>query len=411
MKSAVSWAGFCCLFLMALSFSGCGGDAGTGKFNEFSADMVESSQGISLNSKIYVKGNKYRIEQTQEGQLLLIIVDQDAGKTQVVMPSQEQYAEINTTDPVSLMNDPYQSYKYVSANYERRGEGTESISGYECEKSVYSQQDLDIMTAWYTDKLSLPVRIILHTDRDHTIELQNINTDSVNEELFQVPENYTRLVVPGEQPLEIPEWAKQYESFPVIAAPVENKAMKTGEGFRVKIIPETALKITGFNTGQVRAAFTAVPFKDGLPIKDPATSSIGFAEFGMGGGFTFEETLYEADEIVVHIDEGDINISVEKITVGPGREVAEGRVYGLTILPNREIKMRFLNLNDGESQCVIVYSRNGVELEERTVGPESQRTIFFNRLYESRERSITLECDAIEVRVTSGKMLVSIRQP
>jgi len=411
MKSAVSWTGICCLFLMALLLSGCGGDGGAGTIDEFSADMFESYEGMSLNNKIYVKGNKYRMEQTEEGQLVLIIVDQDAGKTLVVMPSQKQYAEINTTDPVSLMNDPYQSYKYVSANYEERKEGTESISGYECEKSIYSQQGLDVMTVWFTDELSLPVKIILSTDRNHTIELQNIKTDSVSEELFQIPDNYTRMVMPGEQPLEIPEWAKQYESYSLLTAPVDNKAMKTGEAFRVKVMPETALKIIGVNTGQTRAAFTAVPFKDGLPIKDPATSSIGFAEFGMGGGFTFEETLYEADEVVVHIDEGDINISVETITVGPGKEIAKGRVYGLTIIPNKEIKMRFLNLNDGESQCVIVYSRNMVELEERTVGPESQRTIFLNRLYESRERSITLECDAIEVRVTRGKMLVSIRQP
>ena len=132
---------------------------------------------------------------------------------------------------------------------------------------------------------------------------------------------------------------------------------------------------------------------------------------GMGGTATLEETPYEADEIVVRLNEGKTQIAVEILDIGPGREIAEDRVYGLAVIPKKEIKMRFVNLNDGESQCVIVYSKDFKELDEATVGPESNRTLLFNTLYQSRSRNATVDCDQVEVRVTQGKVLVNIRQP
>lgn len=409
MKLNNLWAGVFCVLSVVLLLSGCGGKKE--RIIEFSADLVETYAGVSMEHKIYVKGSWYLMEQTEEGQKLLVIVDQDAGKTRVVVPSQKQYVELNTTDPISLMNDPFQSYKYVSVNFEKRGEGTETVSGYNCEKTVYSQQGTDVVTAWYTEEFSLPLKIILHSDQEHIMEIQNIRTDSVSDDLFKVPEGFTKLIAPGEQPLEIPEWALQYNSLPVIGVPVENKAMKSGEAFRVKVIPEMAFKVTGTNLGQKRAAFTAVPFKDGAPTRDPATCSIGFAEFGMGGGFTFKETPYEADDIVVHVDEGDINIAVTTFKVGPGEVIEAGKSFTVTLVPGKNIEMRFLNLNEGESKLVYKFNRHGVEVEPSVAGPQDVRTIFLTRLYESRERNLTIDSDEIIIEVASGKVSVNVRQP
>jgi len=402
------------MILLVLSIAvwlGCGGEKMQPASVSFSADMTEQIQSNVFMSKIYVKGDKYRMVQHDQGETLYVVVDQVAGKTRVLVPSQKQYLEIGSQDMMSLMNDPFQSLKYALTMAEKEVKGQDKVGDYECERATLTIQDTEAMTYWMSTELNFPLKIIMQGQEARSIELTNIKAEELDDALFTIPEGYTKMVPPGEQPLEIPEWAEQYESHPLLGVPVENIAMKPGEMFRVKVIPETALKISGVNTGQVSAAFTAVPFKDGKPIKDPAMSSISFAETGMGGGFTFEETPYEADEVVVHIDEGEFNISVEKINVGPGREIAEDRVYGLTVIPNKEIRMRFVNLNDSESQCVIVYSKNGEELDEAKVGPESQRTFLFNTLYQSRSRNATVDCDQVEVRVTKGKVLVNIRQP
>ncbi|NQS88949.1 hypothetical protein HQ584_04070 [Patescibacteria group bacterium] len=50
---------------------------------EFTADMVEYISGKTKMSKIYVKGEKYRLEQEEDGLQIIVIVDQDAGVTRV----------------------------------------------------------------------------------------------------------------------------------------------------------------------------------------------------------------------------------------------------------------------------------------------------------------------------------------
>ena len=78
--------------------------------NEFTADMVERISGKTKMSKIYVKGEKYRLEQEEDGLQIIVIVDQDAGVTRVLLPGEKKYIEMESKDPNILIRQNVQPF-------------------------------------------------------------------------------------------------------------------------------------------------------------------------------------------------------------------------------------------------------------------------------------------------------------
>ena len=52
---------------------------------QFKADMVMGQSGSTKTGKFYIKGSKYRMEQRDDGQQIVVLVDQDEGLTRVLM--------------------------------------------------------------------------------------------------------------------------------------------------------------------------------------------------------------------------------------------------------------------------------------------------------------------------------------
>jgi len=78
---------------------------------EFSADMNVTEGDNTTTNKFYVKDTKYRIETMEEGQEIIIIVDQGANLTRVLNVNENSYLEMPCDDMRSLANDPFQSLK------------------------------------------------------------------------------------------------------------------------------------------------------------------------------------------------------------------------------------------------------------------------------------------------------------
>ena len=88
--------------------------------------------------------------------------------------------------------------------------------------------------------------------------------------------------------------------------------MSEGEIIRLKIIPETHIKVSAGS--EIRdSRFTSVPFKDGRAIKSPSMFTSG-----RGASFTLKQTPDQADEIIVRIRKGSMQISVEAIEAPTG---------------------------------------------------------------------------------------------
>ena len=161
---------------------------------EFSADMVEQiggKKGETTSHKIYVKGMKYRMEQEEEGQEIIILVDMDENVTRVLMPAEKMYMEMASDDLTSLANDPFQSVKKTDSMGESKHLGTETINGYKCDKYLISYEGTELMTQWVSKKLNFPLKIVTHGSEKRSMELNNISEDPIDDALFEVPDDYT----------------------------------------------------------------------------------------------------------------------------------------------------------------------------------------------------------------------------
>ena len=72
---------------------------------QFTADVNQRVHGTDLTGKIFVKGEKYRLEQQDDkNRRMLIIVDQKANLTIIADPAEKNYMETPSQDMLSLMN-------------------------------------------------------------------------------------------------------------------------------------------------------------------------------------------------------------------------------------------------------------------------------------------------------------------
>ena len=233
---------------------------------QFSADMVQRIGEESKTGKIYVKDSKYRMEQKEDGQEIIIIVDQDTGITLVIGVAEKNYMEMKVTDMISLMNDPFQAAKASATSYKQELLGTETINGFDCDKSSFYFNDQRLMTQWVSKKLMFHIKIVTHGAGDRTMELNNIQEGPVGEKLFQVPSGYTM----KEDPKKKRE--REEAALTVVTTTVRGEspwARRIGQGgeIRVKVDPEKSVRFKVENLIRDESVFTIKAFRNGRPIK------------------------------------------------------------------------------------------------------------------------------------------------
>jgi len=295
---------------------------------EFTADLIDINSGDTTIGMIYVKGLKYRMEKEEDGQQIIIIVNQEANLTQAINVNEKAYMEMNCDDMRSLVNDPFQSLKYTLAipDVVVKKIGTETISNVECDKSVITYSDLDYFTQWISKKYDFPVKIIAHASGEKVFLLSNIKESTVDDALFKVPDGYTKIgeeepstpVEPAKQGSNYPEWMKDVSSVEFAELPTE-KVMLEGEMIRIKVVAGKDIFIMGTNVQSGNSTFFAVPYLNGQPIDD---SSVVFSEYGdsrmhnlmmegVAWPATLTETPEQADEVIVRVGEGKIKMAFE----------------------------------------------------------------------------------------------------
>lgn len=260
--------------------------------------------------RLYVGQAKYRMDQEEDGQQVVVLVDQEAGLTQVLLPSEKVYMEMLSDDLQSLMNDPFQAAKYNETVGEKSKTGTEKVSGYACDAYAVSYGGDIMMQLWVSQKLGFPLKIIIPGEGGRTLELKNIKEEKVKEDLFLLPAGYTRVTEFGQRAVEVPDWAADIESIEIVKPPFE-RLMSAEQIVRVKIEAGKGLRVDGINDIEGNSAFTAVPFRDGRPIKEPSMFTYNLTWKGAKWSTPFKYTPADADEIVVRVREGSVLVKVE----------------------------------------------------------------------------------------------------
>ena len=160
--------------------------------SEFSADMVVVNGGDTTMYKLYVKGLKYRMETTEDGQEIVIIVDREANLTRVAIVSEKAYIEMPSNDIRSLMNDPFQALKVTidTPGIENNSLGSETVNSIECDKYALLVEGAEFYTYYMSRKHEFPIKIILKKS-ERVTELKNVKESAINDRLFEVPEGFS----------------------------------------------------------------------------------------------------------------------------------------------------------------------------------------------------------------------------
>ncbi|UCD17115.1 MAG: DUF4412 domain-containing protein, partial [Candidatus Zixiibacteriota bacterium] len=237
--------GWLARIIFTLALLGCGGNAVD---RQFTANFAMGDSQQTTTGSFYFKTGSYRMEIEQDGDQIAVIVDQEARKTRIIMPGRREYAEISTWDPMSLMNDPFQGLKYTAAMGERRPEGTETINGYECDKYIVSIDGKDVLASWVARKFDFSLKIEMIVAPNSFMELKNIKEIAVDDAMFQVPDEYTKILRPDEELAEAPEWTKDIPSAPILNPPFQcdltagdivRVRVQSGKSFMAKAVSNT----------------------------------------------------------------------------------------------------------------------------------------------------------------------------
>jgi hypothetical protein len=350
------------------------------------------------------------LELNDGGREWFLIVDQQANLSRQFSPEHMTYLEMRANEQQSVMVDQLQGLKLLQQIAQLQPEGSEEVAGYECERSVIIMQGQPIVTQYVAVELGFPIKIVNHISQEIFFELSNIKRRAVNDSVFGIPAGYRPKSAGGQGPVQVPQWIADVGSADHTTPPFE-LTVAAGELFRVAVEPGYGIDVHGRNVSEAGASYTAAPFINGLPIKDVSVYTLNLPSQGTGGGWTFEETPLEADEVVVRVNEGTVAFTVEQVQLGFGQSVAAGRSHAVPIEPGREVILRLLNVHEGESSCVVTLSKDGARLEGDTVGPVSFRTVTLKTRHASERRTYNVNADEIVVEVQKGQMLINIRQP
>ncbi len=387
------------LFIMAIF-------CGQALAGEFSADYKEQYGDNIKSGKIYVKGAKYCMELAEDSEQIIVIVDPDAKKTIVIPVSMKEYRELPIDDMASIMNDPFQGYKYAADMGEEKNIGTETINNFECDKFVITMMERNVMTQWVSKKLGFPIKIVAHGPPDKVMELANIEEGPVDDAKFKIPGGFKKWIDPESLPVEPPDWADGIDSAPLMNPPFEHD-MSAGDIIRIKVEPGKSLKIKGVSKTEANAEAKAIPFKDGRPLKKESRYN-NFAQKGVICERR-HETPVEADEFVVYAYEGDIKVTAKWQKMHENT-VAAGRQFGLSLQGSDNILTHLVNLSDGESVATINYLKDGAPLGEDEMGPKKWWTVTLKEPNEVKKTTRVAKGDEMVIKVDKGKMLIKLGQ-
>ena len=160
---------------------------------EFSADMTITADKDITKGKIYVKQDKMRQEIITEDATAVTILRMDKKVVWTLMPDLGTYME------VSLNFDP-NGPQAEAGKYETVNVGSEKIEGYQCDivKYVYKDKKLGSTILWQAKELGgFGIKMESYNSKgklDTTTTYTNIKVEKQPEELFELPEGYTKFM-------------------------------------------------------------------------------------------------------------------------------------------------------------------------------------------------------------------------
>jgi outer membrane lipoprotein-sorting protein len=147
-------------------------------------DMVTTAPGdIAVNSTMWLKNKKMRMESSQEGQKVVMLIDADAQTMLMYMPDENTAIKMNFGQaPKSAVEDSNDVLKYSPEVI-----GTETLDGKVCTVIQYNAEGAATKMWVWQDK-GLPVRVQVTTPQGtSTTDFKNFDFSDIPDSMFELP--------------------------------------------------------------------------------------------------------------------------------------------------------------------------------------------------------------------------------
>lgn len=156
---------------------------------DLSADSLMVENGGRQEGKIYIKGDKYRIQ--RKGEAEYILLRHDKGVMWVVMPREEVYAEL----PLDETQTPRIEEK-SPGEISRKPLGSEVVDGHPANKfeiTVKEGSRTESFYQWTATDINFPIKTAA-LGGEWSVEFTNIK-QGVPDSLFEIPPGYAKAQV------------------------------------------------------------------------------------------------------------------------------------------------------------------------------------------------------------------------
>ena len=166
----------------------------------FSGDFTQTTdQGKQVTGKIYFALPKMRLEMNTGGREMILIIDQSAQTSDVLMPEQHMYMENHTNQDNPMMRGVKAPTSFdpdhpCGATATCNKVGTETINGRVCDKWVNTDSK-GTTTAWIDQSLHFPIKT--QNANGSIWQLTNIKEGEPDASVFQVPAGYRKMDIPA----------------------------------------------------------------------------------------------------------------------------------------------------------------------------------------------------------------------
>ena len=164
---------------------------------EFTADSIQKQHGMEMKGKIYVKGDKMRMDTRKEGEKTSTINRIDKKIIWIVDHRDKMYMEM------PAMVDTLKASKIdvdLTKIADKKKVGTEKVNGYKCNKYLitYKDKSMGTMTQWISKKLDYLIKMVYHSSYgDMYTEYKNIKEGRVKDSVFEIPKGYKKMAMPS----------------------------------------------------------------------------------------------------------------------------------------------------------------------------------------------------------------------
>ena len=285
---------------------------GSQGFSQFKANMENVISGDKELYSVYSDKTQYRYDFTQDGQKMIIIVKPELNKTLILLPDKKLYMQQTCDGMMSRQNDPVQAYTLMKATYTEKDAGKENVEGFECsKKEIYADND-KIITAWYSESLNFPVKMVNHLYENTYMNLKDIQSWKPDQGFFKVPDDYTevddrmRPVIP--EPPAPEKWTTQKVQLPF------GGELSRGTLLIFTIEKEAHYKMIAENKTDKPAKIVRYSFREGKELPENIQGPEKYRTLRIYPGEKIPDTFIwkEGQEIHIKVFEGTMHLDIKE---------------------------------------------------------------------------------------------------